>query len=304
MSMKNLWVILLYSVAITACNNGKNEADAYGQFEVDQTTVSAEVNGKLLRFTASEGNSLAVGQEAGLIDTIQLFLRKGQVKAGVEAMKARMPNVATQIKVYDDQIVAAQRELKRAAKLLESKAATQKQVDDLHSHLDVLKSQKLAALNSLNDQNKSLLSEMIAQEFQLKQIEDQLAKSRIINPVKGTVLSTYVEPGELVQMGKPLYRIANLETILLRAYVSEDQLVNVKIGQEVTVRVDQPNGEYLNYSGKVIWISDEAEFTPKVIQTKEDRVNLVYALKVEVANDGRLKLGMPGEVLFSRNEQD
>ncbi len=294
--------VLLGSIAV-ACNNSQDKADAYGQFEADETLVSAEVNGKLLSFQAAEGTTLEADQQAGLIDTTQLHLKKGQLQASMEALQARMPNVASQIKVYDEQLEATQRDLKRAQNLLADKAATPKQVDDLQSQVAVLKSRKNASLTNLNDQNRSLLSEMNSLQFQLKQVEDQLEKSRIINPTKGTVLSNYVEVGELVQMGKPLYRIANLEQLTFRAYVSEDQLVNIKIGQEVTVRVDRPNDEFQNFKGKITWVSDESEFTPKVIQTKEDRVNLVYAVKIKVENDGQLKIGMPGEVLFNGNDE-
>lgn len=303
--MKRFITFLIIGSLSAACNNDKNEADAYGQFEADETLVSAEVNGKLLSFKAEEGTILNDSAQAGLIDTTQLYLKKGQLQASMEALQARMPNVASQIKVYDDQLEAAQRDLKRAQNLLADKAATQKQVDDLHSQVAVLKSRKNASLTNLNDQNRSLLSELNSLKFQLKQVEDQLQKSRIINPTKGTVLSNYVAVGELVQMGKPLYRIANLEQLTLRAYVSEDQLVDVKIGQEVTVRVDKPNDEFRNFKGKITWVSDESEFTPKVIQTKEDRVNLVYAVKIKVENEGQLKIGMPGEVLFNgSDEQD
>jgi len=303
--MKRLLTFLIIISHAAACNNGHDEADAYGQFEADETLVSAEVNGKLLRFKAEEGTILEANQQAGLIDTTQLYLKKGQLQASMEALQARMPNVASQIKVYDEQLEAAQRELKRAQNLLADKAATQKQVDDLQSQVAVLKSRRSASLTNLNDQNRSLFSEMNSLEFQLRQVEDQLEKCRIVNPTKGTVLSNYVEVGELVQTGKPLYRIAKLEQLTLRAYVSEDQLVNIKIGQEVTVRVDKPNDAFQNFKGKISWISDESEFTPKVIQTKEDRVNLVYAVKIKVPNDGRLKIGMPGEVLFNgSDEQD
>ena len=303
--MKRLITFLIIGSLTVACNNRKDKADAYGQFEADETLVSAEVNGKLLSFKAEEGTTLEANQQAGLIDTIQLYLKEGQLQASREALQARMPNVASQIKVYDDQLEAAQRDLKRAQNLLADQAATQKQVEDLQSQVAVLKSRKNASLTNLNDQNRSLVSEMNSLEFQLKQVEDQLEKSRIINPTKGTVLNKYVEVGELVQMGKPLYRIANLEELTLRAYVSEDQLVNIKIGQEVMVRVDKPNDEFQNFKGKITWVSDESEFTPKVIQTKEDRVNLVYAVKIKVPNDGRLKIGMPGEVLFNgSDEQD
>lgn len=301
--MKKIATILLGLLVLTACDNDKDKADAYGQFEADETLVSAEVNGKLLSFTAEEGTTLEADQQVGQIDTTQLYLKKGQLQASMEALQARMPNVASQIKVYDDQLEAAERDLKRAQNLLADKAATPKQVDDLQSQVAVLKSKKNASLMSLNDQNRSLVSEMNSLKFQLKQVEDQLQKSRIINPTKGTVLSNYVEVGELVQMGKPLYRIANLEQLTLRAYVSEDQLVNIKIGQEVTVRVDKPNDEFQNFKGMITWVSDESEFTPKVIQTREDRVNLVYAVKIKVKNDGQLKIGMPGEVLFNASDE-
>lgn len=303
--MKRIFLLFSISMFVAACNSGNDEADAYGQFEADEVLISAEASGKLLSFIAEEGTTLAAGAHAGLIDTTQLYFKKRQLQAGMEALQARMPNVASQIKVYDDQLEAAQRELTRAQKLMADKAATQKQVDDLQSQVDVLKSRRSASLNNLNDQNRSLVGEMNSLKFQLKQVEDQLQKSRIINPTKGTVLSNYVEEGELVQTGKPLYRIANLEELTLRAYVSGDQLVNIKIGEEVTVRVDKPHNGFQNFKGKVSWISDESEFTPKVIQTKEDRVNLVYAVKIKVVNEGQLKIGMPGEVLFnSSDEQD
>ncbi len=302
--MKKYVAIVALAGVFASCGNNGNEADAYGQFEADEILISAEASGKLLSFKADEGVDLNANESAGLIDTTQLYLKKGQLKSSIAAIEGRMPNVAAQIKVYDEQLLAAERELKRAKTLLAEEAATQKQVDDLSSQVTVLKSQRSASLSNLSDQNQSLLGEASSLGFQQKQVEDQLAKCRIVNPVKGTVLSTYVEPGELVGVGKPLYRLANLEELTLRAYVSGDQLVNLKIGQEVKVRVDRPNGEYSNFSGKLSWISPEAEFTPKVIQTKEDRVNLVYALKIKVANDGSLKIGMPGEVLFSSDGQD
>lgn len=299
--MKKYWIIIIGGLLV-ACNRNGDKADAYGQFEANETLVSAEVSGKLLQFVADDGVKLEKGQSAGLVDTTQLFLKKGQLKASMEALKARMPNVAIQVKVYDEQIAAAERDLKRSKKLLEDKAATQKQVDDLESRVGVLKSQRSAALSNLNDQNRSLVSELSSLEFQLAQVQDQLDKSAILNPTSGMVLSSYAEPGELVQMGKPLYRIANLDELTLRAYISEEQLTQVKLGQTVDVRVDKPEGEYESLEGKVKWISDEAEFTPKVIQTKEDRVNLVYAIKVAVKNDGQLKIGMPGEVLLKGDE--
>lgn len=303
--MRNNLAFLAFAILAASCNNGETEADAYGQFEADETLISAQASGELLSFSAEEGSQLKKGEQVGLIDTIQLSLKRQQLKASMEALKARMPNVASQIKVYDEQLEAAQRELKRAEKLLADKAATPKQVDDLRSQVQVLKSRKNATLTGLNDQSRSLVSETSSLEFQLKQVKDQLTKCRITNPLIGRVLNNYVEEGELVQPGKPLYRIADLDKLTLRAYVSEDQLVNLKLGQNLRVRVDQPEDEFLHYDGKLTWISEEAEFTPKVIQTKEDRVNLVYAIKVEVENDGRLKIGMPGEVLFAAaDDQD
>lgn len=309
--MKYLFLILTSFLA--ACQTSAPKADAYGNFEADERIISAEANGKILALSVEEGQELAAGQWVGAIDSVQIALKIEQLQASIKAVIAKSPAIGAQLAVFEKQIAAVQqqlatldREKRRVENLLKSDAATPKQLDDINAQieaaqrqLDLIGQQKSASDASLGVQKGGLLAEVLPLQKQLAQLDDQLAKCRIINPVKGTLLVKYAEPGEVTAFGKPLYKIADLSTLTLRAYVAGDQLTQIKTGQNLKVLVDAGNGNQQEFSGKVRWISPKAEFTPKVVQTREERVNLVYAVKIDVPNpDGLLKIGMPAEVTF------
>jgi len=297
----NLLLLMIMALLSVSCSNNGEKADAYGNFESDEVTISAEANGRLLAFNIEEGSILNSGEELGLIDTIQLYIQKKRLEAGILAVRAKTMDVESEVAVYREQKKNLERENNRIQNLLESGAATQKQADDLKGQLDVVNRQLVAAETRLRKANAGILGEVEPLEWHIQQLEDQIKKSRIVNPVTGTVLAKYVEKDEVVGFGMPLYKIANLTRVNLRAYISETQLASVKLGSEVTVYIDkEENGK--EYPGIITWISDVAEFTPKVIQTREERVNLVYAMKVAVDNDGEIKLGMPGEVWLKNTE--
>ncbi|CCH52492.1 UPF0194 membrane protein [Fibrisoma limi BUZ 3] len=311
--MKRVLIPLLLSLIITACQSDDDAADAYGNFEAVETTVSAEATGTLLRFSVEEGQTLSTGQAVGKIDTTQLQLRKAQLLASQRAVRSRTPDVSAQLSAFADQIAVQQeqlntlqREKERTKNLIAAGAAPTKQLDDINAQIDVtqrqialIRQQRVAQASALQTQRSGTTAETAPLAEQVKQLNDQIARATVVNPVGGTVTVKYAEPGEVVSYGKPLYKIAALTDITLRAYVSGDQLVNVKPGQKVKVFVDAPNDQLKPYEGTVAWISSKAEFTPKIIQTKDERVNLVYAMKVNVKNDGALKIGMPGEVKFN-----
>jgi HlyD family secretion protein len=259
--------------------------------------ISAESNGKITFFNIEEGDRLKAGQLVAITDTLQLHLKKAQLEASIRAIQNKTQDVQAQIDVLEEQKKTIQREVRRVEALVKEEAATQKQLDDLQGELEIVEKRINATRTQLETNNSGLLSEIEPLKVQIAQIEDQIDKCKIINPVNGTVLGKYAEPGEITTFGRPLYKIADLDKITLRAYVSETQLAAIKIGQEMVVRID--DGEhYKTEKGKLTWISDEAEFTPKEIQTKEARVNLVYAIKVVLPNDGAFKIGMPGEIVW------
>lgn len=277
-------------VTLASCSsNGK--ADGYGNFEATQITISAENNGKLVRFNIDEGNVLQKETVVGYIDTIPLSLKKEQLLVSKDLISSKSKGVLSQIAVLNAQLNTATINKNRTENLLKDNAATQKQLDDVLGEINVIKQQ----IKSIEIQNAPVVNELKSIDVQIKEVEDLLQKSILINPINGTVLAKYAEPNELVSFGKPLYKIADLTQMQLRVYVSETQLASIKIGQEVTVKVDDKN-EMKSYKGTIFWIASEAEFTPKIIQTKEERVALVYAVKVDVANDGSLKIGMPAEM--------
>ena len=263
-----------------------------------ETIISAEAQGKLLKFNINEGEDIQIGQEIGQIDTTQLVLQKNEIKANLASLKFKLPDVSKDIKVLKQEIANIEIDRKRIENLLEKKAVTQKQYDDIVAKIEVLKKQITATKYRASVQSRSILSEIKPIEAKLAQINYSIDKCNITNPVNGTVITKFVEENEIVSFGKPLYKIADLENIIIRVYVSEPQMVNVKIGSSVKVFVDAPNDSMKEYSGKISWVSSKAEFTPKIIQTKEERTNLVYAVKIAVKNDGALKLGMPGEIYF------
>ena len=293
---------LVMGLLFSACNNKGANADAYGNFEAVEVIVGAEGTGKLMQFAVEEGKQLAAGEEVGRIDSTQLSLKKEQLRANIQAVLSKRPDVGPQLQVIREQIVTQQREQQRISNLVKLSAATTKQLDDVNAQIVLLEKQYASLQSQLRTQLSGLSAETHPLQAQIAQLDDQLQQSRVVNPVNGTVLTRYAEQGEIVSYGKALYKIADLSSLLLRAYIGEEQLGSVKIGQSVTVRTDLPGGQYKEWMGTVTWISAEAEFTPKVIQTKEERTNLVYAMKVKVKNDGSLKLGMPGEVLLQKTK--
>lgn len=296
--MKATYKIIPLAALITlllSCNRNGDKADGYGNFEATEITISSEANGKLLFFKVEEGDVLQENTVVGVIDTIQLSLQQDQLLASKNTIFSKSKNVLSQREVLMEQLKVAQIDQNRIENLIADKAATQKQLDDINGHIDVLKQQ----MRSVETQNAPIVNEVKGIEVQIRQVQDQIEKSIITNPEKGTVLVKYAEPNEVTSFGRPLYKIADMDIMELRVYISETQLANVKVGQEVTVKIDDDKA-MKSYAGTVSWISDTAEFTPKIIQTKEERVNLVYAVKVRVKNDGSLKIGMPAEMWLNQ----
>ncbi|MCL2314982.1 MAG: HlyD family efflux transporter periplasmic adaptor subunit [Proteobacteria bacterium] len=298
-TLKSLLLCLAGFFTFTACKNSQTLSDAYGNFEAVETLVSAESNGKLLALSLEEGSQLEAGAWVGEIDTIPLKLQKEVLEKSIEALLVGRPDIPVQLAGLGQQLETAKKEEARIRQLFQAEAATSKQLDDTQSQRQVLERQINALKSNLNIQTRSILSQTETLRAQILQIENNLEKCKLINPVSGTVLTKYVEPNELVVVGKPIYKIADLTKMTLRAFVSGNQLSQIKIGQTVSVLVDGPDNSYKTYGGIIHWVSDKAEFTPKIVQTKEARVNLVYAIKIQVPNDGTIKIGMPGEVLFS-----
>ncbi|HTJ10424.1 MAG TPA: HlyD family efflux transporter periplasmic adaptor subunit [Dinghuibacter sp.] len=310
--MRHKKYILLTAILFTACNTHKLQTDASGVFESDEVIVSAEQNGKILNLGIQEGDSLAMGQVIGQIDVKGLVLQKEQVQATITALAQKTTNpvpqsefVQRQLDVTKSQLAQQYRERTRTQNLLKADAATQKQLDDINAQIDQLEKQagvyeQQLRLDQSNiaTQNRTVYAEKNPLEKSAAQYQDQIDKGQIVNPLSGTVLTKYAMAGEMATTGKALYKIANLDTITLRAYITGAQLTGVRLGQTVQVYADKGTGEYQTYSGLVSWISDKAEFTPKTIQTRDERANLVYAVKIRVKNDGLLKLGMYGEVKF------
>jgi len=292
--MKNYNYILSISIVATtlfSCGNDNGKADGYGNFEATEITISAENFGKLIQFDLNEGNVLQKDQFIGYIDTIQLALKRDQLEVSKAVVSSRSRGVLSQINVLNAKLKTANTNKNRAENLIKDNAGTQKQLDDVLGEIDVIENQ----IRSVEIQNAPVVNELKSIDVQSQQIEDQIQKSKIINPVNGTVLTKYAEPNEITAFGKPLYKIADLSTMQLRVYISETQLATIKIGQDVTVKIDDADA-MKSYKGTISWIASEAEFTPKIIQTKEERVALVYAVKIDVANDGSLKIGMPAEL--------
>lgn len=296
--MKKYFIIASLPLLALACKKTETQFDASGAFEAQETIISAEAAGTLKEFNVKEGEALKAGQYLGYIDTTQLYLRKVQLEAQIRAILGRRPNIGAQVASLEEQLAAAEKEQRRIANLVKADAATQKQLDDVNGQVEVLRKQIAAQRSALGTTSSGLALEAVPLQEQIKQVDDQLRKSKIVNPVNGTVLVKYAEPNEMATPGKALYKIANLSTVMLRAYVTGGQLPGIKLNQPVTVFVDAGPDEYTQYQGTIEWISDKAEFTPKTIQTKEERANLVYAVKIRVKNTGSLKPGMYGEVKF------
>lgn len=303
---------LLISLLLTACGANPHETDASGTFEVDEVIVSAEVPGKILSLDIDEGSLLKKGSLVGVIDPVPLELQKAQVEATIGTLRQKTMDVGPQVRMLKDQIAVQQTQLanalyekSRTEKLIKADAATTKQLDDLNTQITVL--QKQIAVNeqqirvqqtATGTQNSTIMSEYQPLRSSVAQIDDQLKRTNITNPAAGTVLTKYAMAGEITAAGKALYKIGDLSVITLRAYITGTQLAQVKLNQRVKVMVDNGSAAYRDYTGLISWISDKAEFTPKTIQTKDERANLVYAVKIRVKNDGFLKIGMYGEVKF------
>lgn len=296
---KLLLGIFLIFTGLLSCNSNNDKADGYGNFEATEITVSAENNGKLLEFNIREGDILEKDAFLGYIDTISLALKKEQLLVSKDVVLSKSRGVLSQISVFKAKLNTANINKTRIENLLMDHAGTQQQLDNITGEIDVLKQQ----IRSIEIQNAPVVNELKSIDVQLKQIDDQINKCKIINPIKGTVLLKYAESGEISSFGKPLYKIADLSNMQLRVYISEPQLAVVKLGQDVTVKIDDQK-KMKSYKGKVSWIAAEAEFTPKIIQTKEERVALVYAIKVNVKNDGGLKIGMPAELWLNNTNNN
>lgn len=296
--MKSILKLLLISVLLVSCKENDSEFDATGTFEADEIIVSSQVSGTVEQLDIQEGATVEKGQLLGWIDSTQLRLRKKQLLAQIDAMLIRRPQIATQVASYRVQLETAQRELQRIENLYKAEAATQKQVDDARAQVAVIERQMEAHRSSLDISSQGLISETLPLYAQVEQIEAQLEHCKIKAPIQGTIMNEYAEAHELVTPGKPLYKMADLSTVELRAYITGNQLSQIKLNQKVTVFADNGTDGYKEYAATITWISSKAEFTPKTIQTKEERADLVYAIKALVENDGFLKIGMYGEVKF------
>ncbi len=299
--MKRLFIICaIAATVLPSCKNNKFEHDASGTFEATEIIVSAEVPGKIENLDITEGDLLHKGQCVGNIDTTQLFLKKLQTQATVKSVIVRKPNVSVQVASTREQIAKAEIEKRRVQNLLRDGAATQKQLDDVNSQLNVLRSTLSAQLNSLSTSVEGIDKESNVYQVQVAQIDDQLRRSRVVSPIDGAVLTKYTEEGEMAQAGKPLFKIADTQHLFLKAYVVSDQLPAIKTGQKVTVYINDKDGKQKPFPGTITWIANEAEFTPKTIQTKDERQNLVYAVKIAVDNkENVIKIGMYGDVDFT-----
>lgn len=296
--MKTIKNIVYVSIILllTACGKGNGDYDASGVFETTEVIVSAEANGKIMQLNFIEGQQVEQGKALGYIDTVQLYLKKMQLLTNTSAIKSGRVDIPRQIAAIKQQIATQKNEQKRFENLVKANAANQKQLDDINAQILVLERQLTAQTELLENSNKNISEQSSGLEVQVAQINDQIQKSIISSPINGTILSKYAEQGELATQGRALFKVADIEHMFLRAYITASQLTQVKIGQAVKVYADFGEKEMKEYSGTITWISDKSEFTPKTIQTRDERANLVYAVKVAVKNDGYLKYGMYGEL--------
>ncbi len=292
MKRSTMYLLLLI---LAGCSRSES-FDATGTFEATEITVSAEASGRILAFNVNEGDRIEQGQTVGTIDTVQLYLQKMQLERQIASVRSNRPDISKQVTALQEQIAQQENERTRVKRLLDDGAATTKQLDDIDASLKILNGQLEATLSTLRNNTASIDENSSSIELQIAQVEDRLAKCRIVSPVTGTVLAKYAETGELASTGRPLMKVADLDHIYLRAYFTSEQLAALQLGQEVTVTADFGADEQYEYPGHIIWIASESEFTPKNIQTRNTRANLVYAVKIAVENDGRLKIGLYGEV--------
>lgn len=292
------WIIMTAGFVLTACSGNEKEYDATGTFEATELTVSAEQNGRLMTFDINEGDRVTMGQQVALIDTTQLYLKARQVGVTKLVYASQRPDMTKQVAALQQQLAKARQEQQRFAGLVKDGAANRKMLEDAESQVKVLERQLAALQSSLSTSTNSLNAQMGTADVQRLQVADELSKCHVTAPISGTVLDKYMERGEFAAVGKPLFKMADTDNMFLRAYVTTAQLKSVKIGQNVKVLSDYGNGERKEYAGKVTWISAKSEFTPKTILTDDERADLVYAVKIAVRNDGYIKIGMYGEVVF------
>jgi HlyD family secretion protein len=292
MNIKPLLIITAFLLA--GCKNKNDQADAYGNFEATEVIVSAETRGRILKFNVIEGTEIDQGSEIALIDTTLFHLQKAEIKAGTNGVRTRIKSINAQNDILIQQIANLNVNIARIENMLKDDAATKKQYDDLTGQVAVLEKQ-IAANNT---QKATVAAELSVYESKVATLNEQIVRSCVKSPLKGTIIEKYAEAGEVASAGKPLVKIADLSVIKLKAYVSGAQLGNIRTGQEVTVRIDKGKKDYASYKGTISYISGKAEFTPKIIQTKEERVTFVYAITIDVKNDGSMKSGMPGEAIF------
>lgn len=297
-NMKRSFAYPLLVLLAASCVEGNKAYDASGVFESTEVTVSAEGNGKILSLDIQEGDRLEAGQIVGCIDTVQLHLSEVQLEASRRAVGSGRLDISRQIAALESQIDKQRQELDRFTKLEKAGASNRKQVEDIQAQIETLERQLAAQKESLNSSNRNVSGQADALEAQIEQIRDRIRKCVITSPVAGTVLAKYSEAGEFAALGRALFKVADIDNIRLRAYITADQLTTLKLGQQVRVFADQGSYGRKEYAGTLIWISDKAEFTPKTIQTRDERANLVYAVKIAVENDGLIKLGMYGDIKF------
>ena len=294
-----LGVLALATLSFTiSCSSEEENVDASGTFEAREVIVSSEANGRIINLNLQEGKELIDGEIYGLIDTVQLSLKKRQLQASIDVAATKYQDVSLQTDALKERIKTANKEVKRVKNLISAGAANKKQLDDLNASLLIMKKELAATEYALNSVNKSIDAEINAMKVQLEQIDDQLVRSKIVSPISGIVLAQYAQEGELTGAGKPLFKVADLGNMFLRAYVISSQLTEIKVGQQVTVYADMGQDDSRTYEGTISWISDKAEFTPKTVQTKDERANLVYAVKIAFKNDGYAKIGMYGDIKF------
>ena len=296
--MKRIIALASAALIVGACSDKEKEYDATGTFEATETTVFAEQSGTLLTFDINEGDNIAPGQELGMVDTTQLWLKIQQLGATKEVYQSQKPDVEKQIAATRQQLAKAKTEQQRYQELVADGAAPRKMLDDATSQVQVLQRQLDAQVSALHTQLATLNSQQAATDVQVSQLQDQLRKCHVVAPIGGTVLEKYVERGEFVAVGKPLLKVADTNNLFLRAYVTSAQLQHIKLGQQVKVFADYGNGQKKEYEGTITWISSRSEFTPKTILTDDERADLVYAVKVAIKNDGYAKIGMYGEAKF------
>ncbi len=292
--MKRIVYIVAAMLAVSCGTEA--EFDAQGTFEATEVIISSEAAGRILSFDIEEGMAINADEPLAVIDSVQLHLQRSQLEAQLSALLNSRPDVQTQVASLREQIATLKVEQRRIENMLRDGAATEKQKDDIDSQIRILESQLSATLSTLNTNTSTINSNAEAIRVQISALDDRIAKCRAVSPISGTVLVKYAQEGELATVGRPLVKIADLGNIYLRAYFTSDQLASIKLGDEVTVTADFGGEERYDYVGRVAWISPESEFTPKTIQTKDSRANLVYAVKIAVENDGRLKIGLAGEV--------